>query len=84
MYFVTWTVVNGDYFDTVRFSDCLQKFTSQCSNCYLLLGIVGVDFHFPTITITKMAEMLSIADPRHSNIKRRDIMRNKGSRKLSA
>jgi hypothetical protein len=25
--------------------------------CYLLLGIVEVDYHFPTITITKMAKM---------------------------
>ncbi|WP_398456058.1 hypothetical protein AB3466_11170 [Sphingobacterium thalpophilum] len=35
--------------------------------CYLLLGIVEVDFHFPTITITKMAKMPFIADPRYSH-----------------
>jgi len=34
--------------------------------CYLLLGTVEVDFHFPTITIQKMAKMPFIPDPRYS------------------
>ena len=33
----------------------------------MLLGKVVVDFHFPTITITKMAKMPFIADPRYAN-----------------
>jgi hypothetical protein len=35
--------------------------------CYLLLGTVEVDYHFPTITISKMAKMPFIPDPRYSN-----------------
>jgi DNA polymerase-3 subunit alpha len=31
-----------------------------------LLGLVEVDFHFPTITILKMAKMPFIPDPRYS------------------
>jgi hypothetical protein len=32
----------------------------------LLLGMVEVDFHFPTITIFKMAKMPFIPDPRYA------------------
>ncbi|KXH84896.1 DNA polymerase III subunit alpha [Chryseobacterium kwangjuense] len=67
MYFGTWVDVNGDYFDTAHFPDCLEKFPFQGGGCYLLLGIVEVDFHFPTITITKMAKMPFIADPRYAH-----------------
>ena len=31
--------------------------------CYLLLGTVEVDYHFPTITVIKMAKMPMIPDP---------------------
>ncbi|MDR6546495.1 DNA polymerase-3 subunit alpha [Chryseobacterium rhizosphaerae] len=67
MYFGTWVDVNGEYFDTAHFPDCLEKFPFQGGGCYLLLGIVEVDFHFPTITITKMAKMPFIADPRYAH-----------------
>lgn len=30
-----------------------------------MLGTVEVDYHFPTITISKMEKMLFIADPRY-------------------
>ncbi|MNT65297.1 hypothetical protein D3C72_2032690 [compost metagenome] len=33
----------------------------------MLLGTVEVDFHFPTITITKMAKMPFIPDPRYTH-----------------
>ncbi|WP_454045058.1 DNA polymerase III subunit alpha [Chryseobacterium sp. Marseille-Q8038] len=67
MYFGTWVDVNGDYFDTAHFPDCLGRYPFQGGGCYLLLGIVEVDFHFPTITITKMAKMPFIPDPRYSH-----------------
>ncbi|REC79465.1 DNA polymerase III subunit alpha [Chryseobacterium elymi] len=67
MYFGTWIDVEGNYFDTAHFPDCLEKFPFQGGGCYLLLGIVEVDFHFPTITITKMAKMPFMADPRYAH-----------------
>ena len=35
--------------------------------------MVEVGFHFPTITITKMAKMPLIPDPRYSNAKSRQF-----------
>ncbi|MDR6919530.1 DNA polymerase III subunit alpha [Chryseobacterium sp. 2987] len=67
MYFGTWVDVEGNYFDTAHFPDCLERYPFQGGGCYLLLGIVEVDFHFPTITITKMAKMPFVADPRYSH-----------------
>ncbi|MGZ5263824.1 MAG: hypothetical protein ACXWBY_00650, partial [Kaistella sp.] len=62
----TWIDVNGDYFDTAHFPDSLGKYPFQGGGCYLLLGTVEVDYHFPTITITKMAKMPMIPDPRYA------------------
>ncbi|MGZ5196338.1 MAG: helix-hairpin-helix domain-containing protein, partial [Kaistella sp.] len=66
MFFGTWIDVNGDYFDTAHFPDSLGKYPFQGGGCYLLLGTVEVDYHFPTITITKMAKMPMIPDPRYA------------------
>ncbi|MHA3786843.1 DNA polymerase III subunit alpha [Flavobacterium hauense] len=67
MYFGTWIDVEGEYFDTAHFTDCLQQYPFQGGGCYLLLGTVEVDYHFPTVTISKMAKMPFIPDPRYSN-----------------
>lgn len=67
MFFGTWIDVEGNYFDTAHFPDCLENYPFQGGGCYLLLGIVEVDFHFPTITIHKMAKMPFIADPRYTH-----------------
>jgi DNA polymerase-3 subunit alpha/error-prone DNA polymerase len=67
MYFGTWIDAEGEFFDTAHFADSLQQYPFQGGGCYLLLGKVEVDFHFPTITITKMAKMPFIADPRYAN-----------------
>ncbi|KFF11166.1 DNA polymerase III subunit alpha [Flavobacterium hydatis] len=67
MYFGTWIDVEGEYFDTAHFTDSLEKYPFQGGGCYLLLGNVEVDYHFPTITVTKMAKMPFIPDPRYSN-----------------
>jgi DNA polymerase-3 subunit alpha/error-prone DNA polymerase len=67
MYFGTWIDEQGDYFDTAHFPKSLEKYNFQGGGCYLLLGTVEVDYHFPTITISKMAKMPFVADPRYSN-----------------
>ena len=67
MFFGTWIDVEGNFFDTAHFADCLQKYPFQGGGCYLLLGQVEVDYHFPTITISKMAKMSFIADPRYAS-----------------
>ncbi|WP_415326282.1 DNA polymerase III subunit alpha [Chryseobacterium sp. MMS23-Vi53] len=66
MFFGTWIDAEGEYFDTAHFPDSLEEYPFQGGGCYLLLGTVEVDFHFPTITIHKMAKMPFIPDPRYS------------------
>ncbi|MCT3800786.1 DNA polymerase III subunit alpha [Elizabethkingia anophelis] len=66
MYFGTWIDAEGEYFDTAHFPDSLAKYPFQGGGCYLLLGTVEVDYHFPTITIIKMAKMPFIPDPRYA------------------
>lgn len=66
MYFGTWIDREGEFFDTAHFADCLRNYPFQGGGCYLLLGKVEVDYHFPTITISKMVKMPFIADPRYS------------------
>ncbi|MGA9638245.1 DNA polymerase III subunit alpha [Flavobacterium sp.] len=65
MYFGTWIDNEGTYFDTVHFPDNLRQFPFQGGGCYLLLGMVEVDYHFPTLTIIKMAKMPFVPDPRY-------------------
>jgi DNA polymerase-3 subunit alpha/error-prone DNA polymerase len=69
MFFGTWIDCNGDYFDTTHFPKSLLKYPFKGGGCYLLLGIVEVDYHFPTITISKMAKMPFKPDPRYANAK---------------
>lgn len=66
MYFGTWIDAAGEFFDTAHFADSLQNYPFKGGGCYLLLGQVEVDFHFPTITISKMEKMPFIPDPRYS------------------
>lgn len=65
MYFGTWIDANGDFFDTAHFTGSLKQYPFKGGGCYLLLGIVEVDYHFPTITISKMEKMPFIPDPRY-------------------
>ncbi len=67
MFFGTWIDAEGEYFDTAHFPDNLKEYPFQGGGCYLLLGTVEVDFHFPTITIQKMAKMPFIPDPRYTS-----------------
>ena len=66
MYFGTWIDSEGEFFDTAHFADCLRNYPFQGGGCYLLQGKVEVDYHFPTISISKMVKMPFIADPRYS------------------
>lgn len=84
MYFGTWIDAKGDYFDTAHFPDSLQNYPFQGGGCYLLLGTVEVDFHFPTITIHKMAKMPFIPDPRYTHHKEKQYdVQNKLKEDLS-
>ena len=67
MYFGTWIDAKGNFFDTAHFPDSLKAYPFQGGGCYLLLGTVEVDYHFPTVTIHKMAKMPFIPDPRYSS-----------------
>lgn len=71
MYFGTWVDVNGDYFDTAHFPDSLERYPFLGGGCYLLLATVEVDYHFPTLTVHKMAKMPFIPDPRYSHDKQK-------------
>lgn len=78
MYFGTWIDAEGQYFDTAHFPNSLSKFPFKEGGIYLLLGTVEIDYHFPTVTITKMAKMPLIPDPRYSmdNEKSQEVQRN--------
>ena len=67
MYFGTWIDASGEYFDTAHFANSLVHYPFKGGGCYLLLGTVEVDFHFPTVTVSKMEKMPFIPDPRYSN-----------------
>lgn len=69
MYFGTWIDFEGTYFDSVHFPDNLLQYPFQGGGCYLLLGVVEVDYHFPTVTILKMAKMPFVPDPRYMDSK---------------
>jgi DNA polymerase-3 subunit alpha/error-prone DNA polymerase len=69
MYFGTWVDYEGTYFDTTHFPDNLIEYPFQGGGCYLLLGTVEVDYHFPTLTILKMAKLPFVPDPRYSDSK---------------
>jgi DNA polymerase-3 subunit alpha len=59
MFFGTWIDANGDYFDTAHFPKSLINYSFKGGGCYLLLSFaVEVDYHFPTITISKWPKCL--------------------------
>jgi len=66
MYFGTWIDNHGDYFDTAHFAGSLKLYPFKGGGCYLLLGRVEVDFHFPTVVISKMEKMPFVPDPRYA------------------
>lgn len=71
MNFGTWIDSDGCYFDTTHWPQVLEKYPFQSGGCYLLEGIVDVDFGFPSIVIEKMAKLPFIPDPRYEDDKDR-------------
>ncbi len=67
MHFGTWIDPNGNYFDTTHWPNSLIIYPFQGGGCYLLQGVVDVDFGFPSIVIHKMAKLPFIPDPRYDD-----------------
>lgn len=67
MNFGTWVDENGDYFDTTHFPEELKRFPFKGAGCYVLYGKVEVDFHFPSIEITRMQKLAIAPDPRYED-----------------
>ena len=55
----------GNFFDTVHFPPCLEKYPLQGKGCYLIQGKVTVDFDFPGIKVEKVAKLPFVKDPRY-------------------
>lgn len=62
MAFVTWLDSEGNFFDSVHFPNSLKKYPLKGEGVYLLLGIVDVDFGYPSLRVEKMARMPFISE----------------------
>ncbi|MFM2386853.1 MAG: hypothetical protein RL660_1610 [Bacteroidota bacterium] len=69
MNFGTWVDVEGTYFDSTHFADCLAKYPFEGGGCYLLKGKVDVDYSFATIVVERMAKLPFVPDPRFADDK---------------
>lgn len=69
MYFGTWIDVHGNYYDTAHFPDSLKNYNFKGGGCYVLVGVVSIDYNFPTITIQKMEKLPFMTDPRYRDDK---------------
>ncbi len=67
IYFGTWIDNRGEYFNTAHFASSLKRYPFNGGGCYLQLGRVEVDFHFPTVVIAKMEKMPFVPDARHGS-----------------
>ena len=56
---------NGQFFDTVHFSDSLEKYPFRGSGTYLLMGKIVEDFGFQQMEVEKMAKLPVVTDPRY-------------------
>ena len=55
----------GSFFDTVHFSDSLNKWPFRGSGTYLMLGKIVEEFGFPSLEVEKMARLPVKADSRY-------------------
>lgn len=69
MNFGTWIDPEGSYFDTTHFAKSLHLYPFAGSGCYLLQGVVEIEFGFPTIIIHKMGKLPFVPDPRYEDDK---------------
>jgi DNA polymerase-3 subunit alpha len=57
--------VEGNFFDTVHFSQSLKNWPFKGSGTYLILGKVVEEFGFPSIEVEKMAKLPVKPDQRY-------------------
>lgn len=84
MHFGTWIDPEGNYFDTTHWPNSLSQYPFLGGGCYLLQGVVDVDFGFPSIVVNKMAKLPFISDPRFddsndSSLSRKDLLKEDAS-----
>jgi DNA-directed DNA polymerase III PolC len=65
MNFGTWVDKEGRFFDTTHFPPSLQRYPFRGKGCYLISGIVTLDFDFPSIEVTKMEKLPIVKDGRY-------------------
>ena len=65
MNFGTWVDKDGRFFDTTHFPPSLQRYPFRGKGCYLISGIVVLDFDFPSIEVTKMEKLPIVKDGRY-------------------
>ncbi len=56
---------DGQFFDTVHFSDSLEKYPFRGSGTYLLMGKIVEDFGFQQMEVEKMVKLPIEPDPRY-------------------
>ena len=56
---------DGQFFDTVHFSDSLEKYPFRGSGTYLLMGKIVEDFGFQQMEVEKMVKLPVKPDPRY-------------------
>ncbi len=65
MNFGTWVDKEGRFFDTTHFPPSLQRYPFRGKGCYLISGIVVLDFDFPSVEVTKMEKLPIVKDGRY-------------------
>lgn len=65
MNFGTFLDDEGNFFDTVHFSDSLNRYPFRGKGVYLILGKVVEEFGFPSVEVEKLARLEYKADPRY-------------------
>ena len=57
MFFATFLDSEGQYFDTTHFPDVAAKFPLRGKGCYLIKGLVTVEFDFPSLEVEYMEKV---------------------------
>ncbi len=65
MNFGTFLDDEGHFFDTVHFSDSLNRYPFRGKGVYLILGKVVEEFGFPSVEVEKLARLEYKGDPRY-------------------
>ncbi len=64
MYFGTWLDREGRFFDTTHFPSALKRSPFRGRGCYLIVGVVALDFGFPSVEVERMERLAFVADER--------------------